>query len=55
METVGTLKYLRNELNNNGDFLAEWGKLSLKDKAELKDYASAEMKVLGIYRTYRKD
>ena len=48
MEAVGTLKYLRQELNTNGDFLAEWGKLSLKEKGDLKDYATEEMKVLGI-------
>ena len=48
MPPMGTLKYLRQELNNDGDFLVEWGKLSLEDKADIKKYAAEEMGVLGI-------
>ena len=37
------LKYLKTELDVNGDFLDEWKRLDEKDKAELKEWAEQEM------------
>ena len=48
MEAVTILQYLRSNLNDRGDFLAQWGSLTPQDKDDMKEYAKAEMGVLGI-------
>jgi hypothetical protein len=43
-ETTSPLIYLRRELDIDSDFLSEWRKLSQKDKDELRQYATEEIK-----------
>ena len=38
------LKYLRKILDIDNDFLAEWRRLTQKDKDDLKEYAEEEIK-----------
>ncbi len=42
------LSYLRDQLNGQGDFLAQFKGLSSDDKLQLKEYGRQECKVLGI-------
>ena len=43
-EQVSAIKYLRKMLDIDNDFLAEWRRLTQKDKDELKEYAEEEIK-----------
>tara|TARA_Y100000310_G_scaffold336641_1_gene421731 strand:+ start:358 stop:519 length:162 start_codon:yes stop_codon:yes gene_type:complete len=43
-EPTSPLKYLREKLDIDNDFLLEWRKLDQKDKDELKQYAVEEIK-----------
>ena len=43
-EPTSPLKYLREKLDIDNDFLQEWRKLDQKDKDELKQYAVEEIK-----------
>jgi mRNA-degrading endonuclease RelE of RelBE toxin-antitoxin system len=42
-ELVSPIKYLREKLDINGDFLQEWRKLDNEDKEQLKQRAKEEM------------
>ena len=42
-ELVSPIKYLREKLDIDGDFLPEWKKLSNEDKEQLKQLAKEEM------------
>jgi len=42
-ELVSPIKYLREKLDINGDFLQEWRKLDNEDKEQLKQLAKEEM------------
>ncbi len=42
------LVYLRDQLNDKGDFLKEYKTLSREDKADLALWARREMEVLGL-------
>jgi len=43
MDPAKPLKYLREQLNDKGDFLAEWKSLSHEDKNQMREWAIAEM------------
>lgn len=45
---MNALKYLRDQLNDQGDFMMEFRKLDKKDKDELREASVAEMNALGI-------
>ena len=42
-ELVSPIKYLREKLDIDGDFLQEWRKLDNEDKEQLKQLAKEEM------------
>ena len=41
------LKYLREQLNDKGDFVTEWKSLSHEDKTQMREWALEEMQVIG--------
>tara|TARA_Y100001951_G_C11267023_1_gene256258 strand:+ start:1180 stop:1338 length:159 start_codon:yes stop_codon:yes gene_type:complete len=41
-EPFSPIKYLRQELDIDNDFLSEWRRLTLQEKEELKEYATEE-------------
>ena len=47
MDPSKPLKYLREQLNDQGDFLNEWKLLSHEDKTQMREWAVEEMKVLA--------
>ena len=49
MESKSPLVYIKEQLQVHGkSFAAEWGALTDKDKADLKEWAEIEMKERGI-------
>ena len=46
METV--IGYLKKTLNDEGDFLKEYKRLSVEDREQMKEYAKEEMTAKGI-------
>ena len=55
IERQGALRYLRQELNDQGDFMTEFRSLPDSDRAQLREWAEQEMATVVIEKvdTYR--